>query len=121
MKETLEILVEKANAGNKKALEAVIVAIKDFVYNLSLKMLLYPVDAEDATQEILIKIITHLSTYQNKSKFTTWVYRVSTNYLLTYKGKRSKAFAMPFSDYEALIDQGQSDTCLLYTSDAADD
>ena len=73
-------------------------------------MLLYPEDAEDATQEILIKIITHLSTFNHQSKFTTWVYRVATNYLLTYKGKNTRGFIMPFDDYAQLIDNGQSDT-----------
>lgn len=119
MKETLEILVQKANAGDRKALEAVILQIKDYVYNLSLKMLLYPEDAEDATQEILIKVITHLSTYKHKSKFTTWVYRVATNYLLTHKGKKAKAFHMPFKDYATLIDSGHS-TKVNYTTNAGE-
>lgn len=104
----INILVDKANSGDTKALELVIIEIKDLIYNLSLKMLLFPEEAEDATQEILIKIITHLSTFNYKSKFTTWVYRVATNYLLTYKGKQPKEFAMPFEDYEKLIDSGHS-------------
>lgn len=117
MKDTLEILVGKANLGDRKALETVVLNIKDYVYNLSLKMLLYPEDAEDATQEILIKIITHLSTFHHKSKFKTWVYRVATNYLLTYKGQKNKEFAMPFSDYVHLIDTGHSDTVRYSTNE----
>lgn len=108
MKDNLKILVEKANSGDKNALEMVVVEIKDLVYNLSLKMLLFPEDAKDATQEILIKVITHLSTFNHKSQFKTWVYRVATNYLLTQKGKQSKEFAMPFGEYANLIDSGQS-------------
>ncbi|KZS41101.1 hypothetical protein AWE51_23395 [Aquimarina aggregata] len=108
MKDKLNILVEKANLGDRKALELVIIEIKDLVFNLSLKMLLFPEDAKDATQEILIKVITHLSTFNNKSQFKSWVYSVATNYLLTQKGKRSKEFAMPFEDYADLIDLGQS-------------
>jgi len=115
MKDSLAILVEKANLGDQKSLEQVVLNIKDYVYNLSLKMLLYPEDAEDATQEILIKIITHLSTFNYKSKFTTWVYTVATNYLLTYRGKKGKAFIMPFDDYEKLIDNGHS-TTVKYSS-----
>ena len=110
MKDTLEKLVESANSGDRKALESVVLNIKDYIYNLSLKMLLYAEDAEDATQEILIKVITHLSTFNHKSKFMTWVYRVATNYLLTYKGQKGKEFAMPFEDYASLIDTGHSDT-----------
>ncbi len=110
MKDTIEILVEKANSGDRKALELVVLNIKDYVYNLSLKMLLYPEDAQDATQEILIKVITHLSTFNYRSKFKTWVYRVSTNYLLTYSGKNNNEFAMHFDDYANLIETGHSGT-----------
>ena len=117
MKDTLEILVEKANLGDRKALESIVLNIKDYVYNLSLKMLLYPEDAEDATQEILIKVITHLSTFHHKSKLMTWVYRVATNYLLTYKGKKNNEFAMPFDDYADLIDTGHSDTVRYSTNE----
>jgi len=98
MENKLNLLVKKANEGDKKSLELVILEMNDLVYNLSLKMLLFPEDAEDATQEILIKVITHLSTFQYQSQFTTWVYRIATNYLITYKGKKSKRFAMPFKE-----------------------
>ena len=42
-------------------------------------------DAEDATQEILIKIITNLSKFNGRSKLDTWIYRVATNHLLNLK------------------------------------
>ena len=117
MKDSLEILVQKANSGDRKSLELLVLNIKDYVYNLSLKMLLYPHDAEDATQEILIKIVTHLSTFTNKSKFTTWVYRVATNYLLRYKGKKMKGFIMPFDEYAVLIDKGHSNNVNYTTNE----
>ncbi len=115
MKKQLTSLVKKANTGDKKSLELVIIEIKDLVYNLSLKMLLFPEDAKDATQEILIKIVTRLSTFNHQSQFKTWVYRVATNYLLTYKGKQAKKFSRSFEDYAALIDYSQSDT-IQYTT-----
>jgi len=115
MNDNIETLVKMANSGDRKSLELVVLRIKDYVYNLSLKMLLYPEDAEDATQEILIKVITHLSTFNQSSKLTTWVYRVATNYLLTYKSKKAKEIAMPFDDYADLIDTGHSDA-IRYTS-----
>nr|WP_299383405.1 RNA polymerase sigma factor [Allomuricauda sp.] len=110
MENHLKILIEKANSGDRNALELILNEIKDMVYNLSLKMLLFPEDAKDATQEILIKVITHLGTFQFHSKFKTWVYRVATNHLLNQKGKRSKEFAMSFEDYALLIDSGQSNS-----------
>lgn len=109
MNKNLNKIVEKANSGDRESLEMIVTEIKDLVYNLSLKMLLFPEDAKDATQDILIKIVTHLSTFKQQSQFKTWVYRVATNYLLNFKGKKTVEFAMPFDDYAKLIDSGQSD------------
>ncbi|WP_168796366.1 RNA polymerase sigma factor [Flagellimonas onchidii] len=117
MDNKLNILVKKANSGDRKSLELVILEIKNLAYNLSLKMLLFPEDAKDATQEILIKVVTRLSTFNHQSHFKTWVYRVATNYLLNHKGKKSVEFAMPFEDYANLIDSGQSDVVRYATNE----
>ena len=79
----LERLVERSIQGDKTALEQLLSGIKGLVYNLSLKMLLFPEDSEDATQEILIRVVTRLNSFKGQSKFTTWVYRVASNYLIT--------------------------------------
>ena len=82
----LERLVEAAKEGDKKALETLILKIQDKIYGLALRMLYNPSDAEDASQEILLKIITHLGTFRGESAFTTWMYRVAVNHLLTSAG-----------------------------------
>lgn len=113
-------IIEKALKGDKDALEKVVIDIKDQVYNLSLKMLYFPEDAKDATQEILIRVITHLCTFRGESNFNTWVYRVATNYLLTEKLKREKgANNISFDDFAKQIDRGQSNT-ILYTKNAGE-
>ena len=109
MRTDLNLLVKEAQSGDKKSLEQVLSEVKDMVYNLSMKMMFFHEDAEDATQEILIKVITKLSTFRGQSKFTTWVYRVATNHLLDMKGKESGNFKMSLSEYAAFIDKGQSD------------
>ena len=60
-------LIKQAINGNKNALEHLIASVKDKIYNLSIRYLWNPMDAEDATQEILIKVITNLSTFEGKS------------------------------------------------------
>lgn len=55
------------------------------IYNLALRMLGNPTDAEDATQEILIKLIPHLSQFRSESRFSTWMYRVATTTLLNLR------------------------------------
>lgn len=92
-------LVKKAKKGDKKALAELIGAIRDRVYNLSLRMLWSPEEAEDASQEILIKIINNLDSFKERSTFTTWVYRVASNYLLSYLRSHKLKHQITFSDF----------------------
>ncbi|MCI9049436.1 MAG: RNA polymerase sigma factor [Coprobacillus sp.] len=83
--EELNILIDKANNGDKKALETVILSIQDLVFNLSFRMLGTKSDAEDASQDIILKIVTHLSTFKKQSAFSTWVFSIASNHLKNYK------------------------------------
>ena len=78
-------LIKSCLEGNKHSLEKLITSIQGLIFNLSLRFLWNRMDAEDATQEILIKIITNLSKFEGRSKFNTWTYRVATNHLLNLK------------------------------------
>jgi RNA polymerase sigma factor (sigma-70 family) len=75
--------IDLARDGNAKALETLIRATQDRVYKLALRMLADTNAAQDATQEILIRIVTKLSTFEGDSKFETWTYRSATNSLGT--------------------------------------
>ncbi|GAA6142741.1 RNA polymerase sigma factor [Hydrogenophaga sp. 5NK40-0174] len=75
--------IEAAKQGDAKALETLVRGVQGRIYRLALRMLVNPAAAQDATQEILIRIVTKLSTFREDSRFETWVYRVATNYLLT--------------------------------------
>jgi RNA polymerase sigma factor (sigma-70 family) len=85
---SLEDLAQAAAAGDAKAADAIVRALADDVYRLSLRMLWHPEDAEDATQEILVKVLTHLSTFRRESTLRTWVFRISANHLLSVKQSR---------------------------------
>ena len=98
--------IEQAVGGDRQALEALILSVQDMVYNLSLRMLGTIQDAEDATQEILVRVITQLATFQRKSEFSTWVYRIATNYLINCKKSMFARRPLSFEVYGADIDRG---------------
>lgn len=101
----LAALVEQAQAGDAGALEAVIDAVTDRVYRLALRMATQPADAEDATQEILIRVMTKLSTFRGEAAFTTWVHRVAVNHLLDRKRSPVEEMELTFGAYaEDLLD-----------------
>ncbi|MEZ4362917.1 MAG: RNA polymerase sigma factor [Kofleriaceae bacterium] len=89
--ETLESLVARAAQGSASALDTVARRIKDDIYGLAIRMLWHPADAEDATQEILIRVIANLGTFEGRSSFRTWVYRVAVRALLNLKRGRAEA------------------------------
>ena len=96
----LETLVRQSIDGDKDALESVIASIQDDIYYLALRMLANPDNARDATQEILIIIMTKLSTFKFKSKFKTWTYRVASNYLISEKKVLNKVPILSFDAYK---------------------
>lgn len=51
--------------------------MQDLIFNLSLRMLGTVQDAQDASQEILLKVMTHLSSYRGASAFSTWTFRIA--------------------------------------------
>ena len=81
----LSVLIEQATAGDRAALETLLAGVQDLVFNLSLRMLGAFHDAEDASQDILLKVMTHLSSFKGDSAFTTWVFRITVNHLKDYK------------------------------------
>ncbi len=105
--EELKALVDKATAGDKNALETLIASVQDIVFNLSLRMLGTFADAEDATQDILLKMITHLSSFRGDSAFTTWVFRIAVNHLKNYKKHMFAHHPLSFEYYGNDIENGK--------------
>jgi RNA polymerase sigma factor (sigma-70 family) len=97
-------LARLAQSGSKEALEALIVRHQGWIYNIALRMLSHPDDAEDAAQEILVKVITHLSTFRGESQFRTWLYRVAANHLLNAKRAGRRFEPWTFDEYRRELD-----------------
>jgi RNA polymerase sigma factor (sigma-70 family) len=106
--ESLELLAAVANEGDGRALERLVRAVHDRVYRLALRMTARPPDAQDATQEILIRVITRLSTYRGDAAFTTWVHRVAVNYLMDRSKNCVERMEMTFDRFAADLIDGLS-------------
>lgn len=102
----LEQYVRRAKEGDLQALEEVVCGVQEKVYGLAFRMLGHQEDAEDEAQEILIKIITHLSNFREESAFTSWVYRIACNHLLTARKKRAEKMGLSFDLMEESVSAG---------------
>jgi RNA polymerase sigma factor (sigma-70 family) len=103
-------LVARAVGGDKPALEEVICLLQDPLYRLALRMVRRPSDAEDATQEILIAVITRLGAWRGEAKLLTWAYRVGVNYLLNLRrGSSAEAASLSFDEFREGLAEGLAD------------
>src|SRR5258708_5371042 len=97
-------LVEQAKNGARAALEKLVLRHQAWVYNIAVRMVFRPQDAEEVTQEVLIKVITKLSTFKGESTFRTWLYRIAANHVLNMKRRWAETRTTTFADYGAAID-----------------
>lgn len=102
-------LIEAAVSGSKEALEELLAGIQDIVFNLSLRMLGTVPDAEDAAQDILIRVMTNLTSFRRECAFKTWVYRLAVNYLINYKKTMFAQHPLDFEFYGNDIRYGNLD------------
>ncbi|HVY69613.1 MAG TPA: RNA polymerase sigma factor, partial [Verrucomicrobiae bacterium] len=102
--ESDERLVAKAKGGNMDALDALARRHQSWIFNLALRMVWRRDAAEDATQEILIKAVTKLSTFAGQSAFRTWLYRIAVNHLLNIRKSEMEEKGMSFTDMAASLD-----------------
>jgi len=113
MEESLDELVRRAREGDGESLERLVSGIQDRIYGLSLRMLWHPEDARDATQEILIRIVTRLATFRGESSFSTWAHRVAANYLLSARKSRLEQQGYTFQRFGEDLDEGLSDVAAV--------
>ncbi|MCP4610880.1 MAG: RNA polymerase sigma factor [Planctomycetes bacterium] len=99
-------LIRQALSGNKEALEHLILRHQAWIYNIAFRMVLVAEDAEDVTQEILIKMITKLSTYDSKkASFRTWLYRIVVNHVINMKKRGYEEAVSVLEDYYSFIEK----------------
>ena len=108
MDSTVEQLARQAVKGDRDAVEGLVRAIQGDVYGIALRMLWHREHAEDATQEILIRVITHLSQFDFRSRLRTWVYRLATNYLLDVKKSPVERQNLSFARFAGDLAKGLS-------------
>ena len=109
---TLEAAARAAIAGDRDALNQLITALQGDLHGLSLRMLCNREDAEDATQEILIRLVTRLAQFDFRSKLKTWAYRIAVNYILDVKKSAVERLHMTFEQLAEDIIGGLSEVAL---------
>ena len=105
-------LLEKARQGDRSCLESLIRRHQAWIFNVVVRMVWDPHEAEDVTQEVLIKVITRLGEFEGRSGFRTWLYRIVVNHVLNMRRRPSEPETMNFDAFADALDR-TADTDLL--------
>ncbi len=97
-------LIKDALGGSKTALEHLLKRHYNFIYNVALRFVLSPDDAQDLTQEVIIKVITKLSQFNQQSGFRTWLYRIIFNHFINSKRRKMEYAVVSFDEYGKALD-----------------
>lgn len=101
--------VVAAREGDRAALDMLVRAAQRPIYNLALRMLADPGAAEDATQEILIRIVTNLGALRDPAAAGGWALRIACRHLVELrKQSRIEAMRLSFEGFAEDLDQGQA-------------
>lgn len=105
MEQSLNDLAKAAQDGNKDALEGVMREVQGRIFNLAIRMLKSPADAEDATQEVLIKLVTHIGQFRGESNFMTWAYRIASTTILNIIRRDKHKPQLSFEDLSLRLEE----------------
>ena len=103
---SVDELARRAADGDREALSALVREIQQPMYRLALRCLASPKDVQDGCQEILIRIVTLLGTFEGRSKFTTWAYTVAVRSLLRTRKRLVESSVKGPEQFAAFLDAG---------------
>jgi RNA polymerase sigma factor (sigma-70 family) len=103
---SLEELARLAVDGDGGALASLVEQLESPVFSLCVRMLGSVQDAEDASQDILVKVVTHLASFEGRSAITTWVHRIAVRHVLSLKKSRAEERSLDESGFAGLLQRG---------------
>jgi len=115
MAEITAELVARATTGDGSAVTEIVRALERPFYNLALRMLSSRQDAEDAAQEALIRVVTHLAQYRGDAAFSSWAWRIAVRQILDARTRQPR---YSFVEYAADLADGREDSAAERPEDA---
>ena len=83
-------ILARVRGGDTAAMEHLIIKYQARIYNTILKICANKDDAAELTQDTFVKAIEKINTFQGKSSFYTWIFRIAVNHTLNYCKRKFK-------------------------------
>ncbi len=106
-KQQIKDLIRRAKAGEDEAFTELVELFGNRIYNLALRILRKSDDAADVVQETFIKVYEKIQTFDGRSNFFTWLYRIATNEALM-KLRKEKRTVLSDGELEKYYDRPNS-------------
>lgn len=90
-------LVTRAVAGDEHAFAELVTRYQTAVYNLAYRMLGDAAEAEDAAQEVFLRMYRRLATYDSEHRFSTWVLSIASHYCIDLL-RRKRPWLVPLEN-----------------------
>lgn len=97
-------LITSAKSGDRKSLDFLIRKYQNWIFNVAVSFVGDKDDAADITQEVLIKVVTHLSSFNLESNFKTWVFKIVRNHFLNMKRRKYELTTTSFENFAKGLD-----------------
>jgi RNA polymerase sigma-70 factor (ECF subfamily) len=80
--------VAASQRGDNRAFNQLVLKWEKHIFNLTLRMLHDPDEAEDTTQEVFLAAFRNIRRFRKDARFSTWLYRIAVNHCLSRLRKR---------------------------------
>lgn len=104
-------IIQSIQSGNTKVFRILVERYQDMVFRTTIGFTHNQEDAEDLTQEVFVKVFQSLNSFQGKSEFSTWLYRITVNMALNFVRRKKIERFFDFSDeqLQPILHQQKSD------------
>jgi RNA polymerase sigma-70 factor (ECF subfamily) len=114
-------LIRSAQSGDRHAFEQLLYRYDKHVFAIAARFGNSTDDAKDIYQEVFLRVHNGLKKFQQKSEFTTWLYRITTNVCLTYQSQRKKRFLNSIDEQREREDSTDNLMMNIVSQEAAPD
>ncbi len=105
-----KMLIERAQKGDTRAFEQLVREYGRLIYGTALRLCKNEHDAQDAAQEVFIKLYKSLGSFKFQSSFSTYLYRITSNVCMDFVRKRGEVFSTDEAGFEVADSAARPDT-----------
>jgi RNA polymerase sigma-70 factor (ECF subfamily) len=106
------LLIRRLRDRDERAFREMVDQYRDRVYNLTLRMLGNPEEAEDLAQEVFITVFKSIDNFRGDSKLSTWIYRITANHCKNRIKYLARRYDRRKKEFDERIDRESADAGL---------